>query len=48
MIQEHLFKRPHNQELGTWNFPVKRAFAARQFWDSVLEKSTISGVSGIK
>jgi hypothetical protein len=39
-----------NQELGNLKrFPVKRAFNARQYSGiSVLEKSTISGVSGIK
>jgi hypothetical protein len=56
MIQEHLsLKRlqkiySENQELGNLNrFPVKRAFLQGNYYGiSVLERSTISGVSGNK
>jgi hypothetical protein len=54
MIQEHLYKRLlrkiySNQELGNLKrFPVKDFNARATILGSVLEKSTISGVSGIK
>jgi hypothetical protein len=53
MIQEHLsLKRLQSKisESGTWKFETvsgQKGFNATT-WDSVLEKSTISGVSGIK